>query len=679
MRKAIFTLLCCLAAAVNASAQLQEGHYYRISINSKSLFVDNASVQSGAGVVLWTDTKVPAQRWKAVISDGELMLQNAYSDYYLSVSNGNVNVRPLASARRYGLWKLEPVGGQPDVYQLVCGGQKLTASALNDGTKVTAAEDATSRIEWKVTDETDEMFTAYDEQVRDDIMQGFINKYYKRAGTGYVLGNGGWWGDAEMFETILDAFETTGDKVYQTYFQQLYTNFLQRNGSDWTGNEYNDDITWMVLACIRAYKFFGTADFLTRAKSNYDKMYARALQPYGTLIWKQSQSNRLATNSCINCPAVVAACYLAEMTGDESYYTKAINLYAAQRQLLFEPGTGKVNDSGEWNENGVGKVNNGWASTYNQGTMLGAALMLYNHTKNPTYRQDAERTHEYTYKNLCNSNHLVHVCQTISGDLCGFKGIYMRYARRYAQELNHEDALQWMELNAWHAYQNRNSDGVIWSAWLSKTTEDLKRVEGSDTKTCEPFSASTAVSVAFNAHVNRLFTKPAFQSTSVRHFDDIRGYQLQQDATEGTVTTNSISGSYLGFRNVDFGTDAATKISVRAKANMSRSRILVYVDSIAESQVIARSELLEREWQDVNLDLTTEVTGKHAIFFAFESTGVQLATFRFGNESTGIQAPTAEAKTPSSEILYDLQGRRVDAQEPTKGIYIRNGKKYLVR
>ena len=678
-----------MAVIIGNAAQAMpiDGHYYRIVMGTKSAFVENAGQVALSKVVMWSETKVAAQRWRAVdMGDGNFQFVNAYSGLYLATSSNEVVLRPAATARMYGTWTLQPVEGKENSYRLYNKEKVLTVASTTTGTPLTIGDpdEATGNIEWTLS-EDDAFYTEFNEDVRDDIMQGFIKKYYKRANTGYVLGSGGWWGDAEMFETILDAFETTGDRTYQNYFQQLYTNFCQRNGTDWSGNEYNDDITWMVLACIRAYKYFGTTDFLNKARDNYDKMYKRALQPYGTLIWKQSQSNKLATNSCINCPAVIAACYLAEMTGDNTYYDKALSLYEAQRKLLFEATTGKVNDSGEWTQTGGTKVNNGWASTYNQGTMLGAALMLYNLTKKNSYKQDAELIHNWTYKNLCNNRHLVNACQTISGDLCGFKGIYMRYARRYAQELNHEDALQWMELNAWHAYQNRNYDGIIWSAWLTKTTDNLRRMEGEETKTCEPFSASTVVSVAFNAHVNRLFTKDAFKPTAVRYFDDIQQFQLEDDTDEELVTTASNAKSYLGFRNVNFGrTLNADHIVIRAKASNNHSRILVYADSIADSQLIGKTtEYVPTEWSDVTIDIEQALKDRHAIFFTFEGTGIQLAGFRFEDSTNGIDLPSRPSTDQSqSSLLYDLQGRLVDANSETtvrKGIYIRGGRKWVMK
>ena len=76
--------------------------------------------------------------------------------------------------------------------------------------------------------------TAFSERMRDEIVDGFMKQYYRNASTGHVFGKGGWWGDAEMFETILDAFETTGDTKYKTYFDELYRNFVSRNGTDWS-------------------------------------------------------------------------------------------------------------------------------------------------------------------------------------------------------------------------------------------------------------------------------------------------------------------------------------------------------------------------------------------------------------------------------------------------------------
>jgi ABC-type multidrug transport system ATPase subunit len=67
-------------------------------------------------------------------------------------------------------------------------------------------------------------------------------------------------------------------------------------------------------------------------------------------------------------------------------------LYGNQRKHLFVPSTGQVYDSVVFDPS-TGNVTsrNTWASTYNQGTMLGAAVLLYRHFGDEQYRQDADR------------------------------------------------------------------------------------------------------------------------------------------------------------------------------------------------------------------------------------------------------------------------------------------------
>ena len=57
--------------------------------------------------------------------------------------------------------------------------------------------------------------------------------------------------------------------------------------------------------------------------------------------------------------------------------------------------------------------------------------------------------------------------------------------------------------------------------------------------------------------------------------------------------------------------------------------------------------------------------------------GSQAPTFfAFGNETTGIEMPTVE-DVNADAVVYDLQGRRV--VNPTKGLYIVNGKKVVIK
>lgn len=692
-----------LLSLVAVQAAPTVGKTYRIVISSKSMFVKDASFNSNDDVVLWTETDVPAQRWKLEkATDGKYAFRNLYSGLYLAAKStpaaGVTLVQKSGSVKgTTGAWNIKPVEGLNNVYTISAGDNEGLCIGIDqeaaDGNQLKLVEPATvekaNYVYCQIIES--EVPTAFDAAVRDEMVQGFINQHYKTAPGGHILGGGGWWGDAEMFEVILDAFETTGDKKYQTYFRELYNNFLIRNNSDWSYNEFNDDITWMVLACIRAYKYFGDEEYLKVARFNFDNMYKRAAkQPHGTLIWKQSQPNPLSTNSCINGPAIVAACYLGEMTGEKEYYDKALSIYDGQRQLLFDAKTGQVYDSRAWNADGsiANEGFNSWASTYNQGTMLGAATMLYKYTGEKKYKQDANAVYNFTCNKLTNNKKIISVCQTINGDLCGFKGILMRYVRRYAEDLDRKVALQWIAKNAWHAYQNRMKKGkgprsvtVTWSAWLTKTAQNLSRQEngGITDVSNDPVGQATAVSAAVNAHINGLYAKDASQQIGVEFFDEIQWLQLAEKSSDDDTpetTVSSRDGAYIAFKHVDFGSNAVSKLLLRAKATASDAKIQVYVDNISSETLVAVSKgPLPTSWDNLVLDASKSLSGVHTVYIVLTK-GVALQSFSAYSTPSGIHASTLQPRSDSNYI-YNLQGVRVSA--PLKGIYIQNGRKFIVK
>ena len=696
--KKFISLSVLLLSLVAVQAAPTVGKTYRIVISKKSMFVKDASLNRNDDVVLWTETDVPAQRWKLEKNtDGKYTFRNLYSGLYLAAKStpaaGVTLVQQSGSVKRTtGAWNIKPVEGHTDFYTISAGDNEGLCIGIDqaaaDGNQLKLVEPATvekANVYCSIIE--DEVPTAFDAAVRDEMVQGFIKQHYKEAPGGHILGKGGWWGDAEMFEVILDAFETTGDKKYQTYFRELYNNFLIRNNSDWTYNEFNDDITWMVLACIRAYKYFGDEEYLKVARFNFDNMYQRAAkQPHGTLIWKQSQPNPLSTNSCINGPAIVAACYLGEMTGEKEYYDKALSIYAGQRQLLFDAKTGQVYDSRAWNADGsiANEGFNSWASTYNQGTMLGAATMLYKYTGEKKYKQDANAVYNYTSNKLTNNNKIISVCQTINGDLCGFKGILMRYVRRYAEDLDRKMALQWIAKNAWHAYQNRmknRTHRVTWSAWLTKTAQNLCRQEngGITDVSDDPVGQATAVSAAVNAHINGLYDKNASQQIGVEFFDEIQWLQLAEKSSDDDTpetTVSSRDGAYIAFKHVDFGSNAVSKLLLRAKATASDAKIQVYVDDISSETLVAVSkEPLPTSWDNLVLDASKSLSGVHTVYIVLTK-GVALQSFSAYSTPSGIHASTLQPRSDSNYI-YNLQGVRVST--PLKGIYIQNGRKFIVK
>src|SRR6478736_548667 len=179
----------------------------------------------------------------------------------------------------------------------------------------------------------------------------------------------GWWTGAELLEMAQDAYDNSSTTARRNIVTSTCNGFLSQNGSTWTGNEYNDDIAWAVIAFSRAYQITGNATYREIAKANWDAMYARGWDTNyfgGGLWWRQS--DRQSKNACIQGPATIAACYLYQIYGDSAYLTKAQAIHAWNRQRLFNTGNGAVYDNINTNGN-VDTV----SLTYNQGTFIGAA------------------------------------------------------------------------------------------------------------------------------------------------------------------------------------------------------------------------------------------------------------------------------------------------------------------
>ena len=502
MKRFLFFFMTVMVVG-NIQAAIEPGKTYRIvpDVNdNKSLFVKNASQADKTAVVIWTNTDVPAQQWTVLdAGNGEVLLRNVYTGKYLDASSMSLTQRNEPAN-----WTLLPVDELRNEYNLKQQKKYLRVSTTIDGTQPLVGSTAQC---WRFVEvEPQEMF---DVTARRRMIDGFLEQYVQFKGQNYRTFMNGGWGEAETMEAILDCYEATNDADLLAVYEKCYYYMRYHVGAswnagtivagyDWFGYDFNDDVMWLIIAAIRGYQTTGKQMYLDDAKRNFDLIYNRAYLGYvGLLRWAEHTGDRNGANSCINGPAEVAACYIAAATGDESYYEKARELYDNQRQYLFDPATGHVDDSVVFNpETGNVVSRNTWASTYNQGTMLGAAVLLHRHYGDAYYKQDADRILAFAKRELCNSFGIVHVCQNVDGDFQGFKGILMRYAGLYAREYQDADTQNWLIGNAFHAYNNINSLSYGHSAWLTKASEDhLYNSIDYSTSACA-FGASTALSAA---------------------------------------------------------------------------------------------------------------------------------------------------------------------------------------
>lgn len=289
------------------------------------------------------------------------------------------------------------------------------------------------------------------------------------------------WDFAEIFEIIEDYYEISGDKGVFSMFEEMYQYILRRYTDDWKENPFNDDIMWLTIALTRAYLYTGEKKYLDTAVFNFENTYQRAKSDDlgGGLFWRVENESK---NTCVNCPAAVAAAYLAKATGDDTYYEKMYYCLDWAIRVMFEPDTGKVYDC--INMNGSCSK---WSSTYNQGTFIGSCLMYYDRTGEEKYLRYAEKAAEYVKDVMYHGGIMDN--EEPGNDLPGFKGILARYIRRFAGVTGKTEYLDWLRANAQSAWSNRNSRDIMWTQLAHKTEE----------KEYDVFAVSAAVSVVVNS------------------------------------------------------------------------------------------------------------------------------------------------------------------------------------
>ncbi len=308
----------------------------------------------------------------------------------------------------------------------------------------------------------------------DLAIDSFNNAFYKETSRGgryrLSLSSGDFvpfWQSAELIEMVEDAYARTRRSVYRRMVIALHRGMVHRYGTDWTADrEFNDDVMWMVIASIRAYDITHRRAYLDMARRNFARTYSRAWSSDfdGGLWWT---TDRHEKNACVNSPASIAAALLYSRTGKASYLRKAERLYAWVRSHLYEAPSGRVNDNLYRGADGSTVVDYSTYS-YNQGTFIGAADLLYRVTKQQSYRTDAVNAIQFARNSLTNGGVLR---DDGSGDGGGFKGIFMRYAVTFTQRQQIGDFDDWFRQNAAAAWSKRDSRGLMGHDWMNRASD----------------------------------------------------------------------------------------------------------------------------------------------------------------------------------------------------------------
>ena len=286
--------------------------------------------------------------------------------------------------------------------------------------------------------------------------------YFNGATTG---SNFGYWPQAHGLDVLVDAYLRTNDAKYKTYFDQWYTGVPIGNGGSFLNNFY-DDMEWNALALLRTYSATKDDKFKTAALTVWkDIQTGWNINGGGGISW--AKSSLFSKNACSNGPACILSARLYQQFGDTLNKVWALKIYDWEKNILFDPSTGAVND----NLNASSGVLSQFTTSYNQGTFIGSAVELYTITNNKSYLNDAIKAANYAMNNL-SSNRILSTEGT--GDLALFKGVFIRYFTELIQCPGLDDATKkrfvlFLKYNAnklWYSGANKKYS-TFTSSWTT--------------------------------------------------------------------------------------------------------------------------------------------------------------------------------------------------------------------
>lgn len=466
------------------------------SATGMAMTVEGNSTGDSAGICQMTRGDYWSQVWTLEdMEDGYCRIVNKFSNKALNVPNksaeeGKQIIQWNKENSPNSQWKLTKLGdGSYRISPKHIEGQTFSLSVKDK------SDNRGAEIVQETYDETNTYatwnFVAIDESAiknnpalevpqPKEAVDAFIAKFATGTEKNGILSNSGtFWSLAETVEVLIDAYERYGTEEYKDLMCEQVDAFIRQNGTNWRGNPYNDDIMWAVIMCSRTYLLTGEEKYLDYAKENFELSYERAWSDDfgGGLWWKEEEDvAKKSKNACVNGPGATAACLLGQATGDASYYEKAKKIIDWEYSVLC-----RKDDEGNWDGGVADSVKivdgewdyNGWVSTYNQGTFIGACAMLYQYYGEQKYFDWAKLAADRSVRLGSGTEGYLNGEQD-NADLIGFKGILARWLGYFVVNCDVDDYNDWMYRNAASAWTNRNSDDLMWTQFGKITIDNIE-------------------------------------------------------------------------------------------------------------------------------------------------------------------------------------------------------------
>ena len=187
-------------------------------------------------------------------------------------------------------------------------------------------------------------------------------------------------------------------------------------------------------------------------------------------------------------------------------------------------------------------------------------------------------------------------------------------------------------------------------------------------KKMDPYSLQQAETMSTSGGINYEDFSNIVKVTTLNSIGNDASKNLQVKMNKGAWTM---------VRNVDFGSEGANSFTLRTKGTGKLEIRLDNPNAKAAATVEFSSSVFLNHTVSVD---PTLFKGVKKIFFMFmEATNVYFDSWQFSLEQpSGIQPFVSTEKTPSP--VYDLSGRKHLSNQGLKsGVYIRNGKKVVVK
>lgn len=267
-----------------------------------------------------------------------------------------------------------------------------------------------------------------------------------------------WW-EAQLWETVMDAYERTSSATYRDMIDDVYDGFVAYYPT--FANNFNDDQGWWALACVRAFEITSDSRYLDCAEDLFAIIWAEHDSTYGAGIWWR-KSPHDQKNVATNATAAMTAARLYQATSDSDYLDAAEDLFDWVDTALHADG--HVYDHIEGAGSGTLVK---WDFTYNFGVYIGAAVSLYEATSTASYLDKAIDAADWATTYLTAAGTFLYEGVNDAG---GFRTILIRQLMRLVDDHGQSQYLPLLQANvtqAWH--HRRSTDDLVGANWAAPT------------------------------------------------------------------------------------------------------------------------------------------------------------------------------------------------------------------